>query len=68
MEDFWFQLAFYSLLLDAGCQISNLLMCTIPWVFLIHTIRKAEVLIAVCGGLESYGWIVISIWCELGEK
>lgn len=33
VEDFWFQLAFYSLLLDAGCQTSNLLMCTIPWVF-----------------------------------
>lgn len=53
VEDFWFQLAFYSLLLDAGCQTSNLLMCTIPWVFLIHAIRKAEVPIAMCGGLES---------------
>lgn len=31
MEDFWFQLEFYPLLLDAGCRTSNLLTCTIPY-------------------------------------
>lgn len=57
MKNFWFQIAFYSVLLDARCQTSNLLTCTIPCFlgFLkIHSIRKAEVPIAMCGGLESW--------------
>lgn len=64
MEDFWFQLAFYSLLLDAGCQTSNLLICTIPrfFFFLIHAIRKAEVPIAICGGLR-----VIRLDCDFNS-
>lgn len=33
MKNFWFQIAFYSVLLDARCQTSNLLTCTIPCFF-----------------------------------